>query len=267
MRHPSRVAVAALSCAVALPYSASAQDIGGVFDMGVMTGTAAMDPVIEQSRERAIRQGAGDPLPGRGGSRSLTAGLKSAFSADVARGAAPPAPVDETALVYRPSASVRKANFARFVEKSRAADPDGADKLAELFRSTDVMGLAQQWMQPYGLSTSNVADAAAVYLTSAWLATRGSANDPQPAHMSAVRDQMASAIVAAPEFRSATDAQKQELAEAMIVQAILVSQYVEVARTRPDLMDAVQGAVAEGAKSTFGFDLRSLQLSERGLRP
>lgn len=274
MRRSSRVALAALSCAVALGSPAfapvSAQDIGGVFDMGLMTGTAAMDPVIEQSREMAIRKGQGDPLPGRGGSRSLTAGLGNAFTANAGAGGtrrtpAPITPADAAKLVYQPSAAVRKANFARFVEKSRAVDPDGAARLETLFRNTDVMGMAQGWMRPYGMTSTNVADAAAVYLTTAWLATRGSSEDPDPTRMRAVRRQVASAMSATPEFATATDAQKQELAEAMIVQALLVTQFVEAAKAQPQLMDAVKGAVAQGASSTFGFDLRSMELSEEGL--
>lgn len=257
---------ALLSAALSLAApGARAQDIGGVFDMGLMTGTAAMDPVIEQSREMAIRKGQGDPLPGRGRSRSLTAGLANAFTAEPGPGR-PAAPVDSAVLTYRPSAAVRKANFAAFVEKSRASDPDGAAKLAELFRTTDVIGMAEGWMRPYGMVPSNAADAAAVYLTTAWLATQGSSDDPDPVEMRAVRDQMASAMSATPEFRAATDAQKQELSEAMIVQAILVTQFVEMAKKQPGLMAPVKDAVARGAQSTFGFDLRSMQLSERGLR-
>lgn len=253
------------ACLLASAVPAHAQDIGGVFDMGTLTATASMDPVIEQSREMAIRKGEGDPLPGRPRAGSLMSSLSQALSFEGGIAAAP-VHVDTATLTYRPSAAVRKANFARFVERSRERDPEGSARLARLFKTTDVIGTANGWMKPYGLVSTNVADATAVYLTTAWLATRGRSDDPAPETMRAVRSQVASAIASTPDFRTASDAQKQELAEAMIVQAILISQYVDAAKSNPSLMRSVKGAVASGARKTFGFDLRSMQLSDRGLR-
>lgn len=258
-----RVLVGAWLLVVTLP--ANAQDIGGVFDMGMLTGTASMDPVIEQSREMAIRKGEGDPLPGRPRAGSLMSSLSRALTFD-AGATTGPAHIDAPSLTYRPSTAVRKANFARFVERSRAHDPEGSAKLAQLFKTTDVMAVASDWMKPYGLVSTNVADTTAVYLATAWLATRGRSDDPDPAAMRAVREQVASAIAAAPDFRKASDAQKQELAEAMTVQAILISQYVDAAKSQPKLMKSIRDGVATGARRTFGFDLRSMELTGRGLR-
>lgn len=256
--------MAAASLAISAP-RAQAQDIGGVFDMGTMTATAAMDPVIEQSRRMSIRKGQGDPLPGRG-TRSLTRGLAQGFTANAGAPSAGALRASAATLSYRPSAAVRKANFARFVERSRAKDPASAAKLAEVFRTTDVMASASGWMKPYGLSHTNVADAAAVYLTIAWLTVHGRTNDPGQAEVRAVRNQFAASAGSAPGFRGASDAIKQELSEAMIVQAMLIAQYANMAESKPDLMKKVQSAVAAGAKNTFGFDLRSMNLSANGLR-
>lgn len=246
--------VAALVAPVAVP----AQDIGPALDPGVMVGWAGGEAVRYDNQRRSGGRTSMGSSARALNVRSFAPSLRSAPSGAVR--------VNPAALTYRPSAEVRKANFARFVEKSRAQDPEGAAKLERFFRSTDVMGLANQWMKPYGMVSSNVADATAVYLTTAWLATKGSSEDPDPATMRAVRSQVASAISSTSEFANATDAQKQELAEAMIVQAILVSQYAEAAKGNPELMRTVQDAVATGARTSFGFDLRSLNLSAKGLR-
>ncbi|MFC4257247.1 hypothetical protein GRI97_16650 [Altererythrobacter xixiisoli] len=242
----------------------AAQDISGVFDMGLLTGDAAMDPVIEQSREMAIRQGEADPLPDRARATAhpLAGNLAQNFSATTE-------PVPAAALgqlTYRPSPAVREANFARFVERSRAADPQGAEKLAQALRSTDVMAAAEREMAPMGLSTSNVADASAVYLGNAWLLLNGETDDPPAPVMQALRDQLARAMIATPEFAAADDATKQELAEAMIIHAILIAQYTEMARANPDMLPAVQDAVAAGVRGTLGLELRGKTLDERGLR-
>lgn len=243
--------------------AAEAQDIGGVFDMGTMTGTASMDPAIEQSREMAIRRGERDPLPGRPrAGRPLTQSLAGAFARSRA---APDAASDLAWLTYRPSTSVRAANFARFVESSRQHDPDGAERLALLLKQ-DVLGEADKWMKPFGLVSTNVADATAVYLVHAWLATRGRSDDPSLAQMKSLRAQVVSAMLSTPEFRVASDAEKQEMAEAMIVQATLASQFVELAKTRPDFMPMVKKTVAQGAQNTFGFDLRKMDLTDAGLQ-
>ncbi len=242
-----------------------AQDIGGVFDMGGLTGTAAMDPVIEQSRDRAIRKGEKDPLPGRPGARAQPP-MRTIFRSFADRKAEPIPAARASALTYAPSPARRKANFARFVERSRQQDPDGAAKLAAMFEKEDVIKAANDWMKPYGMATTNVADATAVYLTSAWLTAHGQTQDPSQATMRAVQQQVASAMIATPEFLSSGDTEKQELAEIMIVQAIMIAQFGELAAKTPTLMPAIKKAAAQGAANSLGIDLNALTMTEAGLR-
>lgn len=237
-----------------MPVAAMAQY--GAFDMGMLTNTLAQDHVTKSEQARASARSRGVSLSPRSLSPLLSrpSGLTDRPRASAAQ------------LTYSPSASVRRANFARFVERTRAKDPRTAANLQRLFETQDVMAMADGWMAPYGLTCTNVADAMAVYLTTAWLASRGSDADAEKSKMLAVRDQIASAIGATPQFATASDGQKQEVAEAMIVQAILASQYATAAQKDPKLMSAVKEAVATGAERTFGFDIRSLELTSQGLR-
>jgi hypothetical protein len=172
---------------------------------------------------------------------------------------------DSKILSYRLSLAVRKRNLAQFVEKSRSTNPAGAAQMEQLFAATDVMGQIDKAMTTVGLRPNNVADAYAVYWTSAWLGARGRNEDLPKAQMIAVRNQAANALLAAPQFRSATDAQKQELAEAMLIQAALISASIDNAKSDPALMVKLKVAIAQGAKG-MGLDLDRMTLTSQGFR-
>lgn len=247
------------AAALAVPATAIAQDIAPALDPGVMVGWAGGEAVRYDNQRRSGGRSAVRPQARGLNVRSLASSFQSGATTSLA-------PTAAASLTYQPSAAQRKANLAKFVERSRELDPENAANLQKMLQQNDVIGIANGWMKQYGMSASNVADATAVYLAGAWLATRGSTADPDPATMRALRNQVASAMVATPSFRSATNAEKQELAEAMIVQSLVASKFVDAARSQPQTMQSVKDAVAKGAKNTFGFDLRAMNLTARGLR-
>ena len=130
--------------------SASAQDYTG--DMGVlytdigMSG-AMMDAATESSSD-----------PSMDYSRSQ---VDKNIMSIVANNTQPD--ISEDALVFRYSNSVQKKNLAQFVEKARAADPEGAAKLEQILSSNDIIGYIGQEISSFGLKTNNVADAYTVY--------------------------------------------------------------------------------------------------------
>jgi hypothetical protein len=166
-------------------------------------------------------------------------------------------------LVYQPSLERRKINLANFVKKSRATDPVGAAEMARLFASTDIIGAIGQAIASAGLKVNNVADAYSVYWTSAWNASRGSTKTPTKAQMTSIKGLVANAISATPAFASASETQKQEYAEALLIQAALIDAAVEKAGSDPVQLKAVAKAVRQGAKAS-GFDLDSMILTKEG---
>ena len=82
--------------------------------------------------------------------------------------------VDPAALRYKPDLARRKANLAQFVAKTKAADPAGAEQLAQLFASTDVIESIKTAIAPHGLRIDDLSDAYSTYWIAAWQATRGS---------------------------------------------------------------------------------------------
>lgn len=169
-------------------------------------------------------------------------------------------------LTYRPDLARRKANLARFVARTRAVDPAGADQLAAAFAATDFIGEIARAGAPYGLHIDNVADAYATYWIGAWYAARGRNDTPSRAMLAAVRAQAARAIGETAVFRGANDATRQELAEALWIQAALLDVSVEQSKGKPEALKAIGAAALQGARG-MGIDLSAMTLTEAGFVP
>ncbi|WP_010187513.1 DUF6683 family protein [Sphingomonas sp. PAMC 26605] len=232
-----------LALAGAVPgAAATAQDYTGVFDMGTLTGGLSIDAVTLAEEKRS----------GTG---------RYAHSAPHA------APVARANLTYRPNAALRQKHFAQFVAKARRQDPAGAAKLQQVLATENVIGKIQAGIAPYSMSTNNVADASAVYLAYAWMATRADDRDPTRAQMLGLRNQLAAAMTNSPGFARASDATKQEVADANLVQGLIAGQLAALAKRDPAARVRIRSAVAQGARTTYGLDLLSLDLTPQGLRP
>lgn len=195
----------------------------------------------------------------RGQMEQQRKGQRSTQSAPAATGKAASA---ET-FRYTPSRQRRTANLAQFVAKSRQSDPKGAEDLARLFASTDVIEAMRAPLSQVGLRIDDVADAYAVWWVNAWLASRGTDLDPSPRMATAVRNQAARAIASTGALRGASDAAKQETAEALLVQAMLIEAAVQQSKGNPELGHRLATAVSQGARG-MNLDLAGMTLTEDG---
>jgi hypothetical protein len=178
-----------------------------------------------------------------------------------------PAVAGAKTLSFRANASVRQRNLANFVAKTGNIDRDSAAKMAQLFASTDVIGQIGAQISPYGLRTDNVADAYTVYWINAWEAAHGIVGNTETrSRAQAVKAQATSAMLGSSEMANATDAQKQEFAEALLVQAAMISAHMAHAAGNPAQLAAVAKAVRQGAKAS-GLDLDAMLLTDQGFRP
>lgn len=175
-------------------------------------------------------------------------------------------PVETAAMTYRPDLARRRANLARFVARTRAIDPAGADELAKMFARSDMIEEIGRLGAPYGLRIDNVADAYSTYWINAYQAFLGRNTTPSRTLMAAVRDQASRAIGATAQFAGANDAAKQEMAEALWVQAALLDVAVEQSRGDPARLKAVGQAAAQGAQA-MGLDFTRMTLTEEGFVP
>jgi hypothetical protein len=171
-----------------------------------------------------------------------------------------------TSLTYISSKSRTRINLQNFVGKTRAIDPAGAAQMEQLFAENDILGLIGGEMRKLGLNQNNAADAFAVYWVTAWQVSKGDNGDYSPASYQAVAAQAARGLAASPQFDSANDAQKQEMAEALMVQAALLGSAMQQAASDPAQMKALSRAVSQGA-SASGLDLDKMTLTENGFVP
>jgi hypothetical protein len=179
----------------------------------------------------------------------------------------PSVSVNKAATTFTPSAARTRANLAAFADKTRATDPEGAAKMEEMFASVDIIAEIGKNIAPYGLKTNNIADAYTVYWINAWEASRGIVGSTETSERAqAVRAQTVNAMAAVPALATATDAQKQEYAEALLIQAGMISLTAEAAVNDPAYLRAVGAAVAKGAKA-MGLDLDTMDLTPNGFVP
>jgi hypothetical protein len=167
-------------------------------------------------------------------------------------------------LEFKPSVKLRQQNLSRFLAKLRASDSPGAGQIEQISPVNVAMAINKS-MASVGLKSNNVADAYAVYWTNAWIGSRGQNEDLPKAQMIAVRNQAANALLLNPKFTSATNIQKQELAESMILQAILISATIDNTKSDPVLLEKVKVAIAQGAKG-MGLDLDRMTLTPQGFQ-
>jgi hypothetical protein len=178
----------------------------------------------------------------------------------------PKGPQPPASLSFRQLPERTRANLAQFVAKSRAVDPQGAAAMERLFASTDIIAAMGQELAKYDLRTDNVADCYAVWWMSAWQGANGDTSDAAPATALAVKAQAARALAATPQFMRATEAQKQEYAEALLIQAALISATVDTYKGDPAMMRKVGAAIRTGAKAS-GLDLDAMRLTPGGFVP
>jgi len=243
------VLVFALAFGVSLPQAAQAQQMGMVPILSTATHTDPLSTVLsQQSRAQADRgRPTGSNITGRRMQRDLP-------------------PSDLTVLRYAPSKARRATNLAAFVQKTRVTDPKGAADLQKLFAEGDFIEKISALVAPQGLHIDNVADAYTLWWITAWQAAHGSNETPSRAILAAVRQQAASAVAATGEIAHASDAQKQELAEALWVQSALIDGAVEQAKRDPSRLRAVGDAVRKGAKG-MGLNLDAIDLTSQGFVP
>lgn len=173
------------------------------------------------------------------------------------------APAAATSLTYKPSAERRAANFKRFVDQRRAADPATARELQALLAQPDLMAQIGQEMRKRGLRPDNLADAFAIWWVQTWQTAHGQVDDPSPAAMAAVKAQAQAAFLASPSLLSASDGDKQEMAEGMLIQAAILGTALEQVKSNPAQVRAL-GQMARQTAGQVGLDLDAMTLTDKG---
>lgn len=244
MKKAISVFIAAVLCSSVGVPTARAQDLGGVFDLGMLGRDLSFSAAMRTQAERDAARLASQSK--QGSKKSSTA------------------PKGSTR--FRPNFAIRERNLVEFVARVRAVDPQSAASLQRDFAKSDPIAAIAPGLQRYGLRTDDVADAAAAYLVSAWYGVRGRNDDPPYPQVLGVREQMRRVMLSVPAFVSASDVAKQQMAEALLMQTIITDTLVTSAKGNPAQMAKVQAAIGQGARNSFYFDLAKMKLTDSGLR-
>jgi hypothetical protein len=166
---------------------------------------------------------------------------------------------------YNPSAAVRQRIITQLAEDVRENDPDAAQKIEQNFISNDVIGRTNKIMVASGLNSNNLADAYAFYWANAWQAFSGRNENLSKTEIAAIRSQTTRILLATPQLVNATDAQKQGIAELMMIQAVFVSATIDNVKSDPTQLANAKASIARGAKS-FGLDFDRMTLTPQGFQ-
>lgn len=170
------------------------------------------------------------------------------------------------AWTFAASAARTKANLAQFVAKSRQQNPAAAADLQRTFAAMDIVGEAGKGMRALGLDPHNVADAYALWWILAWSAANQVESPSDAPTYEAVQAQARAAFTATPGLAGRSDADKQQFAEAMIVQAMILDSANDEVRGDPAQMRTLADHAKHGAKE-MGLDLATMVLTSDGFRP
>lgn len=170
------------------------------------------------------------------------------------------------AFGFQPDPARSKRNLAQFVTKAREQNPGAAADLQRTFASMDIIGEAGKGMRAMGLDPHNVADAYALWWVLAWSAGNQVESPSDAPTYQAVQAQARAAFAATPGLAGRSDAEKQQFAEAMIVQAMILDSANDEVRGDPAQMKTLAEQAKRGAKE-MGLDLNTMVLTSDGFRP
>ncbi|MFS2111035.1 DUF6683 family protein [Sphingomonas sp. Sphisp140] len=167
--------------------------------------------------------------------------------------------VPVSAFAYRPSADVRKASLDAMLIKARKGDPAGARSLEQLMAQGDIIERMGQLLAPVKLRTDNLADAYALWWIVMWNASQGKSADPDPVVCTAVRNQVVALL---PGQAKLDDADKQRLAEGLLLQAMLVEAAIDQAKAPSE--KAQVAALVRRTVAPMGLDFTAMTLTGKG---
>jgi len=175
-------------------------------------------------------------------------------------------PVDPAAAFTFTSSPTRtQANLRNFV--ARTPDPAARASLEQLFSSQPaIIEDVSSALRPFGIDPYNAADAFAVWWINAWSASQKVNREPDRATVEAVKQQVYAAFSATSGFADTSEARRQEFAEALILQAFLLSAAFEQNKDNPEMLDLLAQTARQGARAS-GLDLSQMTLTQSGFVP
>jgi hypothetical protein len=166
-------------------------------------------------------------------------------------------------LRFTPDASLRRATAERFIAALRGTDPQAAAQIAQLQKGGGIFETMERALAPFGLRADDLGDAYTMWWIAAWSAFAGDTRDTTPAQAQAVAAQARRALIATPEIAKLTVTQKQQMADELLLQGLLLEGALQAIKADPSLKPKFSAAAAAMGR-TMGVDLAAMTLTERG---
>ncbi|MDY7098013.1 MAG: DUF6683 family protein [Pseudomonadota bacterium] len=166
---------------------------------------------------------------------------------------------------YRYSKARTKQNLDTFAARSPTAQARAGFEQMIAAQPTIIDDI-RQGIAPYGLDSHDVADAYAMWWINSWLVYEKRDDDPDRGTVAMVKQQVRNAFAATPDFAKTNDAQRQEYAEALMIQALMLSAGMDQLKSQPKMLEQLSKAALQGAKAS-GLDLTLMTLTQNGFVP
>ncbi len=173
---------------------------------------------------------------------------------------ATPSDITLDTFSYSASPAVRSKMLSKFITMLEGLSPDMAAQLDGI----DLVELVGEELAKNGLNPNNIVDAYAAYMLTMYDITDGFTGDRTPAQLLGTRDMVFETMKSVDSFHSLSDANKQEAAEGLLLQAVLFAAVYEGVANDPVASANVQQEV-RGAAKEMSLDIDLFQMTPNGL--
>lgn len=178
--------------------------------------------------------------------------------------ATPKAGAAKADTTYKASPEVSAKVRKQYLDWVAKQNPKGAEELKAVFEKHDPVQIWSEIVRSDGLHTGDVTDAFTAYWLLNWMVANRS--DGTPDQVKAVREQVRPLLAANPTYARLTEAQRQELAEVLMLNFVVQHGAYSAAMKKNDseLLSKLGDAAVARFQNEMGIDLRQLTLTERG---
>ena len=180
--------------------------------------------------------------------------------------ARPPA-VSSVPTTYRRAPAVTQRVGRQYVDWLAKSSPQDAERVRRALAAADPVQTWSRYVAEDGVHVGDVADAVASYWVLNWLIVNG--GDTRPGQMQAVRRRIQPTIASDPAFARLSEAQRQEMAEVLMINFIFQRDtYLHAVQTHDEpLLAKARAAAVTRFQREAGLDLRRIALTDQGFRP
>jgi hypothetical protein len=178
------------------------------------------------------------------------------------------ATVSPASFRYKISMERRKANYKSFIAMMKSQNEAGGKELEAALTKIDMIEMVRPALETsYGLRVDDIADAYTVWMVAAWGAVNSYEPDATRAQMQGVRKQVAQSLAAMLPLATASDEIKQNMAESLLINGLVVDEGARQARKDPIMGPKIAAAVQTNMKRDMGIDFSTITLTDQGFAP